>query len=290
MATTTTNLNLVKPAGSEDADVSIINSNMDILDTAVHGKADTTDLATVATTGVYADLTGKPSIPDSPDDIGAQPVDTDLTAISALTPTNDDVIQRKAGAWTNRTPAQLKTDLALGNVDNTADTAKPVSTAQQTALNLKLDTSTAPELIRDTMGTALVAGTNVTITPNDGSDTITIVSSTPVKPHPPVTLTDAATVATDASLGTHFRVTIAGNRSLGAPTNPTDGQVCVWEVTASGSTRTLDLSTAGVFQFNDDLVYMYPTISLLSGETDYIQAVYRTSVNKWRIIGHQAGY
>jgi hypothetical protein len=30
-----------------------------------------------------------------------------------------------------------KTDVGLGNVDNTADTAKPVSTAQQTALNLK---------------------------------------------------------------------------------------------------------------------------------------------------------
>ena len=30
-------------------------------------------------------------------------------------------------------------DVGLGNVDNTADTAKPVSTAQQTALNLKLD-------------------------------------------------------------------------------------------------------------------------------------------------------
>lgn len=36
-----------------------------------------------------------------------------------------------------------KSDVALGNVDNTADTAKPVSTAQQTALNLKVDASVA---------------------------------------------------------------------------------------------------------------------------------------------------
>lgn len=34
-----------------------------------------------------------------------------------------------------------------------------------------------PELIRDTMATALVAGANVTITPNDGADTITIAAS-----------------------------------------------------------------------------------------------------------------
>lgn len=68
---------------------------------------------------------------------GKQPLDTDLTAIAALTPSNDDVIQRKAGNWTNRTPAQLKADLVLtqsdvglGSVNNTADSAKPVSTAQ----------------------------------------------------------------------------------------------------------------------------------------------------------------
>lgn len=35
----------------------------------------------------------------------------------------------------------------------------------------------ALELIRDTMATALVAGANVTITPNDGADTITIAAS-----------------------------------------------------------------------------------------------------------------
>ena len=47
---------------------------------------------------------------------GYQPLDVDLTAIAALTPTNDDIIQRKAGAWTNRTIAQLTTDLGLGSV------------------------------------------------------------------------------------------------------------------------------------------------------------------------------
>lgn len=41
-----------------------------------------------------------------------QPLDPDLTAIAALAPANDDVIQRKAGAWTNRTIAQLATDLS----------------------------------------------------------------------------------------------------------------------------------------------------------------------------------
>lgn len=41
-----------------------------------------------------------------------QALDSDLTAIAALTPANDDFIQRKASAWTNRTMAQLLVDLA----------------------------------------------------------------------------------------------------------------------------------------------------------------------------------
>jgi hypothetical protein len=37
----------------------------------------------------------------------------DLTVIEALTPSDDDVLQRKSGAWANRTLAQLRTDLLV---------------------------------------------------------------------------------------------------------------------------------------------------------------------------------
>lgn len=47
-----------------------------------------------------------------------QVVDDDLTAIAALSPTNDDVLQRKSGAWSNRSLAQLKTDLSLQPLDS----------------------------------------------------------------------------------------------------------------------------------------------------------------------------
>ena len=40
-----------------------------------------------------------------------------------------------------------------------------------------------------------------------------------------VVLTDGATIAVDASLGNDFRVTIAGNRAMGNPSSPTDGQL-----------------------------------------------------------------
>ena len=73
-----------------------------------------------------------------------QALDNDLTSIAGLTPANDDIIQRKSGAWTNRTMAQLKADLSLvkadvglWNVDNTSDANKPISTVTQTALDWK---------------------------------------------------------------------------------------------------------------------------------------------------------
>lgn len=56
------------------------------------------------------------SVTGKPDFAGTyQPLDSDLTTIASISPSNDDILQRKAGAWTSRTPAQLITDLgALG--------------------------------------------------------------------------------------------------------------------------------------------------------------------------------
>jgi hypothetical protein len=46
---------------------------------------------------------------------GKQPLNAALTQISGLTPNNDDFLQRKAGAWTNRSVAQVSQDLGIGN-------------------------------------------------------------------------------------------------------------------------------------------------------------------------------
>jgi hypothetical protein len=68
----------------------------------------------------FAQLASKPTTLSGYGITDAQALDSDLTAIAALTPTNDDIIQRKAGAWTNRTIAQLKADLSLSG-SNTGD-------------------------------------------------------------------------------------------------------------------------------------------------------------------------
>lgn len=60
------------------------------------------------------------------------------------------------------------------NVHGIADTSTLVTTA---TLAPYLTTTAAPELIRDTIGSALVAGANITITVNDAGDTITIAAT-----------------------------------------------------------------------------------------------------------------
>lgn len=66
---------------------------------------------------------------------GKQPLDSDLTAIAALTPANDDVIQRKAGVWTNRTMAQLLADLGIAGSYQPLDATLTALASQNWALN-----------------------------------------------------------------------------------------------------------------------------------------------------------
>lgn len=84
-------------------------------------------------------LTGAVTITAS--GLGAQPIDSDLTAFAALAPADGSFLGRQTGAWVGRTAAQTKTDLALDQVNNTSDANKPLSTAETNALAGKANTS-----------------------------------------------------------------------------------------------------------------------------------------------------
>lgn len=78
-------------------------------------------LGTAATQASSAfDAAGAASAAEANAIAASQPVDGDLTTFGGLTPSNDDFLQRKAGAWANRTVAQVKTDLSLAG-SNTGD-------------------------------------------------------------------------------------------------------------------------------------------------------------------------
>jgi hypothetical protein len=82
-----------------------------------------------------------------------QPLDSDLTAVAALSPSNDDFLQRKAGAWANRTVAQVKTDLSLSGT-NTGD---------QTSVTGNAGTATALQTARNIDGQAFDGTGNITV-------------------------------------------------------------------------------------------------------------------------------
>ena len=97
-------------------------------------------------------------------------------------------------------------------------------------------------------------------------------------------LTDAATIATDASLGNVFWVSSATDRTLGVPTNPTSGQKSIWRWKNSDvSSRTLTLTTsgAGSFRFGTSI---QTTTATTAGKTDYIGAIYNATDDKWDVI------
>lgn len=63
--------------------------------------------------------------------------------------------------WKHHT--QVKADVGLGNVDNTSDVNKPVSTAQQTALNAKQDTLVSGTNIKTINGTSILGSGNISV-------------------------------------------------------------------------------------------------------------------------------
>lgn len=86
-------------------------------------------LATVAKTGSYSDLSNKPTIPSI----------AGLATEAQVQDVQDNLDAHEAD--TANPHAVTKAQVGLSNVDNTSDADKPVSTAQQAALNAKANAS-----------------------------------------------------------------------------------------------------------------------------------------------------
>jgi hypothetical protein len=107
-------------------------STLDTLNELAAALGNDPNFATTVTTSIATKLAKASNLSDLTDAATArtnlglaigsnvQAYSADLTAIAGLSLTNDDILQRKAGAWTNRTLAQLKSDLSLNLVENTA--------------------------------------------------------------------------------------------------------------------------------------------------------------------------
>jgi cytoskeletal protein CcmA (bactofilin family) len=104
--------------------------------------------------------------------------EADTTNVHGIADTSILVTTTGTQTLTNKTitsPSGLvKADVGLGNVNNTSDADKPVSTATQTALDLKANAADITELSQDAVNTAIVAGVGLDKTYDDVANTITI--------------------------------------------------------------------------------------------------------------------
>lgn len=110
-----------------------------------------------------------------------------------------------------------------------------------------------------TLGFAALAGGNQF----DGAQAVSFVS-----------LTDAASVATDASLSNHFIVTLAGNRTLANPTNLRDGVILNWWVAQDG-TGSRTLAYGSMFKWPGGAA---PVLSTAAGSRDLIVGQYNAAL------------
>lgn len=127
---------------------------------------------------------------------------------------------------------------------------------------------------------------------SDGSGNVTLTATSfvfsgpVVLNNPQITLTDAASIATDASKSNIFTVTLGGNRTLANPTNPTDGQRVIWKIRqpASGGPYTLAYGT----QFNWGTAAA-PTLSTAANAVDLVGGVYDATKSEW-MMGFTLGF
>ena len=138
-----------------------------------------------------------------------------------------------------------KSMVGLGNVDNTADSAKPVSTAAQTALDLKAPLA-SPALTGTPTAPTAAAGTNTTqvaTTAFVGTAVSNLVASAPAALD---TLNELATaLGNDASFSTTITNSLAAKAPLASPS--LTGTATAVNLTVTG---TANLSANGV-QYSD---------------------------------------
>ena len=135
-------------------------------------------------------IDGAPGLLNSLDEIAAA-IGDDPTFFTTIATGLGTKAPIASPTFTGTVSGITKSMVGLGSVDNTTDAAKPVSTATQTALDLKANLSDITELSQDAVNTAIVAGTGLDKTYNDAANTITIdIDSTVVTKTGTETLTN----------------------------------------------------------------------------------------------------
>lgn len=145
-------------------------------------------------------------------------------------------------------------------------------------------------VFKSAVGVAAVGATGASVlgeaSPARAAEMATTVESGALAPAV-VSLADASTIAVDASAGNDFRITIAGNRTVGTPVNPTDGQKITIQVT-QGSGGPFSLAWGSDYGFSAALPQ--PTLSAATGQTDLLGFIYNAAIGKWLFAAFVSGF
>jgi hypothetical protein len=146
------------------------------------------------------------------------------------------------------------------------------------------------KIFKGAIGVAAVGATGVVLTdaaaPALAAQDAATIESGAVAPTV-VNLTDAETIAVDASAGNDYRVTITGNRTMGIPANPVNGQQIIFQVT-QGSGGPFTLTWASGYEFSSDLPQ--PSLSTAAGQTDLLGFVYNGAKEVWLLAAFVNGF
>jgi len=145
------------------------------------------------------------------------------------------------------------------------------------------------KIVKGTVGAAAI-GAGTVLTATTASRVSAAAQATTVEPAlapAVVNLTDAATIAVDASLGNDFRVTVGGNRTMGNPANAANGQQIIFQVTqGSGAPFTLNWGTG--YEFSAGLPQ--PSLSTKAGQTDLLGFTYNAAKGTWLLAAFLNGF
>ncbi len=186
-----------------------------------------------------------------------------------------------------------------------------VGGAEASFTTVQTDAGTSPVATGPT-DTLTLTSTNITITGNSGTDTVTFDAKDASSSQEGivnlaaqvlgdgyktfnkgtsaavVTLTDGATPALDASLGNTFYLNSSQNPTLAVPTNPTNGQVIVIIFRAITSARTLTLNSgAGGFKHPIEIPALTATTA---NAFDLITCKYSSINSKWNVMAYTKDY
>lgn len=264
-----------------------------------------TDIKTITVTGSYPDLNA--TAPTSGKvtwsvvgDVWLRSATTKVT----IPPVHEVAEVDASGAWSLTLPVNDDPDLlpngfvytvvehlVYTDAEGQTITVEKTGTYQlTTSLGTTVDIAQLAEVVPVTVTPPVVRTINAEGPDGSGNVAVSADDVGAIPYHAPVTLTDAATIATDASnKQSVFRVSIAGDRTLGIPTGAVDGQTLVWMVTASGSSRLLTPDgSAGGFVFGSDVAGPLDLIS--SGKTLELIARYDATRGHFRILSFVNGY